>query len=136
MALREHTCEVIFVACRNPVQCRDATEAELLAVEEGLKLALHWATLPFTVETDCAEVIELIKDSTPNTSVYAFRIAAIHALLKERSTGIVKISRYANQASHELAKLSRVQHRTAVWLRNFPEEITDAINNDCNPIAV
>uniref|UniRef100_A0ACD5TUW4 Uncharacterized protein n=1 Tax=Avena sativa TaxID=4498 RepID=A0ACD5TUW4_AVESA len=136
MALRDQTGEVIFVACRKPAHCRDATEAELLAIEEGLKLALHWTTLPFTIETDCAEAIVLINESTPNTSVYAFRIDAIRALLKERGTSLVKISRNGNQVSHDLAKLSRVQDRTAVWLRNYPEEISVAINLDCNPIVV
>lgn len=32
-------------------------EAELTAMEKGLALALHWTQVPFTIETDCPEVM-------------------------------------------------------------------------------
>jgi ribonuclease HI len=54
MVLRDHEGEVIFLACRAVAFCTDATEVELMAIEEGLKLALQWTALPFVVETDCA----------------------------------------------------------------------------------
>jgi hypothetical protein len=54
MILRDHEGEVIFLACRAVAFCTDATEVELMAIEEGLKLALQWTALPFVVETDCA----------------------------------------------------------------------------------
>jgi ribonuclease HI len=133
MVLRDHKGEVIFVACRDLQQCRDATEAELMAIEEGLHLSLHWTAMQFTLETDCAEAVELIKEKTPNTSAYAFRISVIRDLLRERGTVIVKINRAVNTVSHDLAKIGRVEHRTAVWLRNFPQEIAEAIANDYNP---
>jgi hypothetical protein len=84
------------------------------------------------VETDCAEVAELIRETTPNTSVFAFKINVIRELLRERDTRIVKISRVINTAGHELAKLARVQGRTEFWLRSFPEEAAAAIALDCN----
>jgi hypothetical protein len=52
-----------------------------------------------------------IKESTPNTSVYALCISVIREILKERNSAFVKISRDANVASHELARLGRVYHR-------------------------
>jgi hypothetical protein len=73
MVLRDHHGVVVAAACREAIQCRDATDAELMAIEEGVHLALLWTTLPIVVETDCAEAIELIRESTPNTSIYAFR---------------------------------------------------------------
>jgi hypothetical protein len=42
MVLRDHAGTVIFTVCRSLDRCRDATEAELVAIEEGLKLSLHW----------------------------------------------------------------------------------------------
>ncbi|KAK1698341.1 hypothetical protein QYE76_015038 [Lolium multiflorum] len=42
MVLRDHDGAAIFTACRALEQCNDATEAELIALEEGLKLALLW----------------------------------------------------------------------------------------------
>jgi hypothetical protein len=72
MVLRDHDGTAIFTACRALEQCNDATEAELIALEEGLKLALLWSDVRFTAETDCAEAAELIKEGTPNKSIYAF----------------------------------------------------------------
>jgi ribonuclease HI len=123
MVLRDHMGEVIFTACCVLPHCKNATEAEVLAIEEGLKLALVWTPLNITVESDCAEAIELIKDTTPNTSALAFRINVIRESIRERNVKLVKISREANTVSHELAKLSRTQGRTAFWLQAVPPEV-------------
>jgi hypothetical protein len=86
MVLRDHAGEVIFTACRNLESCTDALEAELAAIEEGLKLALHWSTLKIIVETDCSDAVELISGKKANLSAYAFRITTIRELLWERDT--------------------------------------------------
>jgi ribonuclease HI len=52
---------VMAAACRCPLNCRDATEAELMAMEEGLSMALLWTPLPVVIETDCSKVLDLIK---------------------------------------------------------------------------
>jgi ribonuclease HI len=54
VALRDHKGDMILSACKAIDHCRDATEAELMAIEEGLKLSLTWTTKQFSVETDCA----------------------------------------------------------------------------------
>jgi hypothetical protein len=41
MVLRDHEGQVIYAACRELKQCRNATEAELMAIKEGMQLALH-----------------------------------------------------------------------------------------------
>ncbi|KAK1616443.1 hypothetical protein QYE76_021960 [Lolium multiflorum] len=64
MALRDHRGEIIYAACRSIPHCGDATEAEIMAIEEGLQLALHWTALKFTVESDCAEAVDMINGST------------------------------------------------------------------------
>lgn len=133
MILRDHSGEVIFAACRHLNHCKDALEAELTAIEEGMRLALHWTTPNFTVETDCSEAVQLIKESTPNTSIYTFNISRIRDVIKERGTKTASINRDANGASHELARTGRVQNRTEVWLRSFPQEISRAVDFDCNP---
>jgi hypothetical protein len=103
MLLRNDQGEVIFAACHHLPQCQDATEAELTAIEEGLKLTLQWSLLHFDVEADCAEALYLISDKGPNISAYAFQITAIRELLRERESRITKISREANVPCHELA---------------------------------
>jgi hypothetical protein len=53
MILRDHTGQVIFTACRSLNHCRDATEAELMAIEEGIMLVMQWSTLKIMVESGC-----------------------------------------------------------------------------------
>jgi hypothetical protein len=112
MVLRDHKGQVIVAACREVTQCQDATDAELMAIEEGIQLGLLWTTLPFFVETDCSEAYELIHKATPNTSIYAFMISVIQELLRERDIIVSKISRDANTVSHELARIGRIKHRS------------------------
>ena len=69
MVLRTHNGDVIFSACRNLQNCVDATDAELQAMEEGIKLSLLWTELEFNVETDYADALELIKKGKPNMSI-------------------------------------------------------------------
>jgi ribonuclease HI len=136
MVLRDHHGAVVAAACREAIQCQDATDAELRAIEEGVHLALLWTTLPIIVETDCAEAIELIRETTPNTSIYAFRVSFIRELLKERNIKLDKVSRDANMASHELAKIGRIEHRSAVWFMDLPPAVSRAIDQDCNPPVI
>jgi ribonuclease HI len=136
MLLRNDQGDVIFAACRYLPQCQDATEAELTAIEEGLKLTLQWSLLPFHVETDCAEALHLISDKGPNISAYAFQITAIRELLRERDCRITKINREANVASHELARLARVNEHSEMSLGDYPPDIAEALARDCNPVTV
>jgi hypothetical protein len=135
MILREHNGETVFTACRSLDQCDGALQAELLAIEEGVKLAMNWSTLNIVVETDCADAVGLIIGKQPNISTYAFIVMAIKRLLRERDVTLVKIPRGCNSISHDLAQLGRTQCRTGFWLRDFPQEVFITITNDCNPCA-
>jgi ribonuclease HI len=132
MVLRDEKGAVVAAASRCPRNCRDATEAELMAMEEGLSMAMLWSPLPLIVETDCSEAVELIKEGTPNTSIYSFRVTVIRDLLRERESTVLKISRDANVVSHELAKIGRVQLRSDVWFDELPTEVEAARTHDCN----
>jgi hypothetical protein len=41
MILRDHNGETVFTACRSLIQCEGALQSELLAIEEGVKLAMQ-----------------------------------------------------------------------------------------------
>jgi ribonuclease HI len=116
MILRDEHGDIIVVACRKLNHRLEATEAEMMAIEEGLQVAMQWFPGKISMETDCAEAVDLIKDTTPNTLAYAFRINVIRELLRKRGCKLNRISREANSASHELARLGRVQGRTKMWL--------------------
>jgi ribonuclease HI len=134
IALRDCQGDMIVAACREVKNCRDATESELMAIKEGLKISHTWTPMDTTVETDCSEAAELIKESTPNTSIYAFRINFIRDLLQERDSTLLKISMDYNQVSHELTQMGRTMRRTQVWLGSSPPEISQAMKIDCNPV--
>ena len=135
MVLHDHEGAIIFYACPALQHCQDATEAELLAIEEGICLSLHWSPLNFIVESDCAEAVNLIRASTPNTSAFAFRINIIRKLIRERDINLVKISREANTVSHELARLGRVQGRTEFWLGSTPPDPSEVVALDCHLVV-
>jgi ribonuclease HI len=132
VVVRDSAGEVIVAACLQLHHCKDATEAEVAAIEEGVNLAMQWTQLPFSVESDCADAVQMINSRAPNISANAFRISVIRENLLERNSKLVKIGREANVASHELAKLARVHGRTNVWLSVPPPEIAGVIASDCN----
>jgi hypothetical protein len=135
MILRDHNGETVFTACRPLDQCVGALQAELLAIEEGVKLAMTLSNLNIVVETDCADAVGLITGKQPNISAYAFVVTAINRLFREKEVSLVKIHRGCNSISHDLAKLGRTKRRTGFWLRDSPQEVSIAITNDCNPCA-
>jgi hypothetical protein len=100
MVLRDQAGQVIYASCRQFMHCRNTTEAELVAIEEGLRLVMYWTSSEFAVEMDCAEALELVKDGFPNLSAYTFQINDIRDLLRERVTRMAKINREANVVSH------------------------------------
>jgi hypothetical protein len=55
--VRDHAGAVVLAACRKLEHCRDATDVELAALEEGIRLALQWTNTRFSAETDCAEAV-------------------------------------------------------------------------------
>jgi ribonuclease HI len=136
MVLRDHEGHVIFAACRQLRRCRDATEAELEAMEEGLKLALLWTCEAIVLESDCSVALDLIRVGSANNSVYAFKVSSIRELVQERGILCAKIGRETNSVAHGLAQLGRINGRTDVWLRDYPPDIHEAITNDCNSTLV
>ena len=66
MILRDSQGSIILSSCRHLFTCADALEAELLAIKEGISLALQWIYLPIDVESDCSEAISMIKEGVGN----------------------------------------------------------------------
>lgn len=70
MILRDSADAVIFSSCRQLLLCNDALESELLAISEGLSLALQWSSLPIDVESGCTEPVAMLNSHTSNKSKY------------------------------------------------------------------
>lgn len=64
MILRDHEGSIVFTSCRHLQGCSDVLEAELLALREGISLALQWSNLPLDIESDCLEAVTMVNGGT------------------------------------------------------------------------
>jgi hypothetical protein len=111
MIVHDHNGGLILSACRQLSNCRDALGAELNAVLEGLKLALHWCNLRLI----CSEVLNLLNKGV-DRSVYVSLIEEIKVLLKFFQHCVTQVKRCQNSCSVFLAKFARTNSLTALWL--------------------
>ena len=82
-------------------------------------MALEWSSLPFTVETDSVEAATMISNPLVDRSQYTALVQEISAMMRgDRQIKVKAIKRECNLVSHELAKIGRVEVKTAVWLRS------------------
>jgi hypothetical protein len=112
MIVHDHNGGLILSACRQLSNCRDALGAELNAVLEGLKLALHLCDLRLI----CSEVLNLLNKEGVDRSVYASLIEEIKVLLKFCQHCITQVKRCQNSCSVFLAKFARTNSLTTLWL--------------------
>ena len=68
MVLRDHTGSIIFMSCRFIQRCANALEAEAAALMEGVDLALARSSENLIVESDCAMLVRMFKESEVNRS--------------------------------------------------------------------
>jgi hypothetical protein len=134
VVVRDHDGTIVLSACKQLLSCRDALEAEVFAMLEGLSLALHWCNQPLVIEADCLELINLLKKEELDRSVYSTTIEEIKYLLKIRPTCVTHVSRIQNTSSHFMANYARTSNHTAVWLSSGPEGLADICDTDCNLI--
>uniref|UniRef100_A0A453AW05 Reverse transcriptase zinc-binding domain-containing protein n=1 Tax=Aegilops tauschii subsp. strangulata TaxID=200361 RepID=A0A453AW05_AEGTS len=134
MILRDHEGSIIFSSCRHIYGCNDVLEAELLALREGISLAILWSMLPLDIESDCLQAVQMIVGGSSNKSKFAFIVKEIIGIMEERSSCITHSRRCCNLASHSLANFGRTQRRPVVWLGSGPEVVRDIIERECNPV--
>lgn len=122
---RNSTGSVIFSACGFIDRCNCALEAELLALKEGIILALQWTLLPICIETDCLEVMNLVQSASSVRSELAHLIRDIGVLISgNREVQIKKVLRCQNTFSHFLANRGPSVACSEFWR-----------DNSCNLIA-
>lgn len=133
MVLRDHLGKIVFTSCRNLYACPDALETELMAAMEGIALALQWCDMPFIVEVDCLELVNMVQKQSIDLSAHMTVIEDNKNSLKARQTCITHVNRKQNSISHFMANYARSSGRTAVWLNSGPEHIEDRCIVDCKP---
>jgi ribonuclease HI len=109
----------------------DAPMAEAYAFRDGLTLAQQIGVHNFTVQTDCAQVVETMK----NGGFSATSSAAIYDDCTILWSGFGKVSiehcnREANQVAHELARVSFTSGNSCTWVDEPPRFILSKLVND------
>jgi hypothetical protein len=91
--------------------------AEAYAFREGLSLAQHIGIQNFTSQTDCAQMVQTMKDG----GFSATSAAAIYDDCNILWSGFGKVliefcNREANQVAHELARVSCISDSSCTWV--------------------
>lgn len=122
VALRDSLGELVMLACQSVRNCHNVLDAEILACEVGIRLALQWSDLPFTVECDSSEALSLFDPGSTNLSLYRNRITSVRQLSRQLlGVNFQKCSRDQNCVSRCLANVATTQGRTVCWLGEKPD---------------
>ncbi|KAE8770517.1 hypothetical protein D1007_57718 [Hordeum vulgare] len=131
MILRDEEGQVIFSSCRYLRTCSSALEAELMACLEGISIARVWSELPMIVELDCSCAVQMIVEEGIDRSPHATLVMQLKQALGEIGEHVIShVVRSRNALADALARLGRINHRTAVWLRGIPEEVDTLCKED------
>jgi ribonuclease HI len=105
MILRRSDGTIVFAACRSLHFCLSAPDSEISACMEGVKLALDLSQESILVETDCLELVSMVRSTNADRSCFGHLVEDLrHLFSSERIVSITKIPREQNYASHELAR--------------------------------
>jgi hypothetical protein len=103
---RDHEGNPHVMAWRLLFHCRDAEEANALAMLEGLCFAGRWSgDTPLEIESDCSNLVAKVLSAGVDRSGTSTLIADIKAAIRNRRTCVVlKAGRKQNEAAHNLAR--------------------------------
>jgi hypothetical protein len=113
-------------------RCRDAEEAEALALLEGAKIVEHWsANICVEFESDCANLVQMVADPSMDRSAILAVIIDIKEILARRPLSLVwKIWREQNRITHNLANYALKSRMCKVSFSFVPLCIQDLVLND------
>jgi len=110
----------------------DAQMAEAYALKEGLMLAQHIGGNRLIVQSDCMEVVEVMKNGgfTGNSAaaIYDECVTVWGGGFQEIS--IQHLNREANQVAHELARQAMIRNTNCIWDDDPPSFIVQLLAND------
>ncbi|KAF7047541.1 hypothetical protein CFC21_056462 [Triticum aestivum] len=101
---------------------------------QGMALSIQHSDLPVVVQTDSSEAMSSLTNGALVHLLFGHIVREIKDLLGNREFFPQKISRLQNRVADRLAKYSRSERATAVWLGLAPSCIKDIWPLDCNSI--
>ena len=130
---RHSSGQVIFTAWRVLFRCQDAVESKARACLEGLHLASQWVQAPVIIESDCARIVQALREREERSAIsFILSEARDHATMLE-DWSVVKVKRECNRVANELAHLARRSMHTTVWLGRAPACVEAIVVSDCTP---
>ncbi|KAK2650531.1 hypothetical protein Ddye_018020 [Dipteronia dyeriana] len=111
--------------------------AEALAVKNGILLALGSGLVPFQIETDSLQLVNILQLGKAPSNDVGNIICKILGLLESiHGWSICHVSRRGNIAAHSLAKLGRSSVSGCFWLNVCPPCVEKCILSDALPLCV
>ena len=128
--LRDDTGSMVAASCSHISQLVDAPMAEAYALKEGLMLAQHIGANRLIVQSDCMEVVDIMKEGfTANTTAPIYdECYIIWSGFQEVS--MEHLNREANQVAHELARRAMITKKNCIWDDDPPSFIIHTLAND------
>lgn len=71
MVIRDGAGQPRLMSCRSILHCTDADQAEALACLEGIRIGAKWSDRDFVLESDCVNVLNMIREKGINRSLVA-----------------------------------------------------------------
>jgi hypothetical protein len=129
---RDHEGQPRIMAWRVLHHCRNAEEAEAIALLEGTRLAEFWpGNIHVDFESDCGELIKKVQCKNRDYSMIAAVISDIKQGLGNRvSYSIRKIWREQNKIAHNLAQFASKPRTSQVSFSAVPLCIQDLVLHD------
>jgi hypothetical protein len=111
---------------------RDALGVEVSAFQEGLALALYWCNYPLIIETDCLELVLMLKNNSVDRFVYISPGEEIKVLLKVRQTYVTRVFRCQDNSNTFWLIMLEPKPCATLWLSSSPEGLMSICHTDCN----
>ncbi|XP_072148502.1 uncharacterized protein [Setaria viridis] len=136
VVIRNSNGKVLLSAWRVIFAAVSAEEVEALACKEGVALAVEWASEPVILESDCAAVIQYIKEASKVRPPCLFTILEAKRLAESlRGFVLSHVRREQNVVAHELAQVAKRLNHTAVWCHRSPTCIEHLVAHDCKTLG-
>jgi ribonuclease HI len=133
VVIRDHMGHTIMASGSILPRCSNAEEAEALTLLEGCRLAKNWTRQPIIFESDCMTLVKAIQQKNDSRS----RLRSIFSDFFHCSSDLpgwecVFVKRQQNNAAHACAEYVRRIGSGTLWNNMFPDQISRALNYDCN----
>ncbi|XP_024178083.1 uncharacterized protein LOC112184012 [Rosa chinensis] len=113
-----------------------AQHAELLALLQGVQLAIDQNFTPVIVETDCMDLVHTISGSSLHQSELGFLIDDMRNMLHDAlDAKVVFGSRQVNLVAHTLAQEAKVGQFGIDFFTNIPPSVEALILSYCNDVS-